>query len=374
MLTAVALLCLPDIQIVSTTSELALALSRAKPGSTIKLAQGVYSGGHFSNIHGSVRSPIQIMAEYPKNPPMFTGGLQFSKVSHLDISGIIVSGATNNGLNIDDGGTIGTPSHHIRLYNVTVRKLPSGNHDGIKLSGIDDFEVGGCRVEEWGGSGVDMVGCHRGKIVNCNFQKGGDSGVQAKGGSSDVIIEKCRFEDFGQRGINIGGSTGLQFFRPPVDSMPANAKYEAKDITVQGCTFVRGGAPVAFVGVDGAVVRFNTIYRPGRWAFRILQETIAPGFVPSRRGVFSDNLVAFRLDEWSAGGVNIGGGTAPETFGFARNFWFCLDSPTASRPKIPLSESGGTYGVDPQFTDVDRGDFRVTSGSPAAKVGAHAFR
>jgi len=80
---------------------------------------------------------------------------------------------------------------------------------------------------------------------------------------------------------------------------------------------------VAFVGVDGAEVRFNTIYRPERWAFRILQETTAAGFVACRNGRFTDNIVAFHSSQWSSGGVNIGPNTAPGTFQFARNWW-CL--------------------------------------------------
>ena len=132
-------------------------------------------------------------------------------------------------------------------------------------------------------------------------------------------------------------------------------------------------APVAFVGVDGAVVRYNTIYRPARWALRILQETTLEGFVPSRGGVFTDNIVAFRSDEWVQGGVNIGPGTAPKTFTFARNFWCCIDDPTASRPALPTEETDGVYGTDPLFQDAEAGDLRLQSGSPALRAGAEAL-
>jgi hypothetical protein len=119
---------------------------------------------------------------------------------------------------------------------------------------------------------------------------------------------------------------------------------EARNLRVEGNTFVGTAAPVAFVGVDGAVVRFNTIERPGRWVLRILQETKAPGFVPCRNGEFSDNTVVFDSAHWSEGGVNIGAGTAPETFKFARNWWYCADNPERSRPRLPTAEVDGTYG------------------------------
>jgi hypothetical protein len=201
--------------------------------------------------------------------------------------------------------------------------------------------------------------------------------VQAKGGSSQIVVLRNRFENAGGRAVNIGGSTGLSFFRPPLKTregeVPTEPLYEAKDISVEGNTFIGAGAPVAFVGVDGAVVRFNTIYRPKRWALRILQETLAPGFVPSRNGEFTDNIIAFRSDEWASGGVNIGPHTAPQTFKFARNFWYCLDNPQRSLPVLPTEEVGGVYGEDPMFRSAEEGDLRLQPNSPAQKMGADAL-
>jgi hypothetical protein len=328
----------------------------------------------FENLHGKEGKPITIGAADPNKRPRIVGGgsgMQFSKVSHIVVRDLAFTGARGNGLNIDDGGNYETPSHHIKLVNLLVEDLPVGNNDGIKLSGIDDFQVTDCTVRRWGGSAIDMVGCHRGDIVGSTFKEGGDSGVQCKGGTSEVTIRQSRFEHYGQRGVNIGGSTGLEFFRPPVGRMAS--RYEAKDITVVGCTFVGGAAPLAFVGVDGALAKFNTIYHPDRWAIRILQETRTEGFVPSRKGVFEDNLVVFRSDKWSEGGVNVGSGTAPETFKFSRNFWFCSDNPSRSQPKLPVPEGGGVTGRDPLLQDPEKGDFMVKPGSPAAKFGAHAL-
>ena len=132
-------------------------------------------------------------------------------------------------------------------------------------------------------------------------------------------------------------------------------------------------AAVAFVGVDGSVVRFNTIYRPRRYGLRILQENREQGFVASRGGRFTDNLIAFNSGEWR-GAANIGPNTAPETFSFERNFWYSLDRPERSRPQLPVSETGGSHGQDPLFTDPETGDLRLRERSPAARAGAPAFR
>lgn len=303
----------------------------------------------------------------PADRPRFSG-MHFSRVAFLDIRDIVIDATTGNGINIDDGGTITSPSHHVTLTNVHVTQTPRGNIDGLKLSGIDDFVVRGCVIEKWGGSGIDMVGCHRGVIEDCTFRNGGDNGVQGKGGTSDVVVRRSRFENAGQRSVNLGGSTGMQFFRP------AGAKYEAHNLTVEGCTFIGSVAPIAFVGVDGAVVRFNTIYMPDRWAVRILQETVVEGFVPSRNGVFSDNIVVFSSAKWASGGVNVGPNTAPQTFKFERNWWYCTDRPGASTPQLPTREMNGTYGTDPQFVDAANGDLQLKAGSPASKHGATALR
>jgi hypothetical protein len=356
------------------------AVAAAKPGDTILVAPGEYgSNFSFRSVHGTAKEPIVIAAADPEKPPQFVGKtapLHFSGASHLELRDLVIGGCRANGLNIDNGGDPDRPSHHITLRNLRVRDVgPKGNVDGIKLSGVDDFLVENCTVEVWGsnGSGIDMVGCHRGLISGCTFRKGGANGVQAKGGSADVTVRKCRFEDAGERAVNLGGSTGDAFFRPRLKDFPENGKYEAKDLHVEGCTFVGSSAAVAFVGVDGAVVRYNTIYRPGRYAIRILQEKTDAGFVPCRNGVFENNVVVFRSDAWVTGGVNIGPNTAPETFKFSGNLWYCEDRPGRSEPKPPTAETGGLVGKDPQFVDPAKGDFGVRPDSPARDRGAHAL-
>ena len=354
-------------------SELRQALQAARPGTQLLLAPGEFGAGYFlENIHGAPGKPIVVRAADPARPPRFSGGsvaLHLARVSWLEIHDLVIEKMSQNGLNIDDGGQYTKPSHHVTLKNLRISELPAGNRDGIKLSGIDDFRVEGCQVARWGGSGIDMVGCHRGKIVGCTFRDGGDNGVQCKGGTSEVTIQRCRFEGAGLRGVNLGGSTGLEFFRPPVATMSAQARYEARNLTVEGCTFSGSDAPLAFVGVDGATVRFNTLFLPRKWALRILQETRLPEFIACRRGVLESNLIVFRSDSWGEGGVNIGSGTAPETFTFARNFWLCQDRPERSRPRLPSPETEGRYGQDPLLGS----DLKPRTGSPALKVGAHAL-
>jgi arylsulfatase A-like enzyme len=363
--------------VVKATDDASLqaALRSARPGTRIQIAPGRYRPGVYAaKLKGTEREPIVIEGADAEDPPEFQGGGEawhLSGCAFVTLRNIAVRGQSANGINVDDGGTFETPAHHIVLEKLRISDVgPRGNFDALKMSGVDDFVVRDCRFEGWGGQAPDMVGCHRGLIENCRFVgKPGfsqDTGPQMKGGSSQIVIRRCLFLDAAGRAVNLGGSTGLAFFRP------RGAKYEAKDITVEGCTFVGCEAPVAFVGVDGAVVRYSSFYRPKKWVVRILQETTAEGFAPCRNGRFEHNLIVFRQADVNTF-VNIGPHTQPETFRFADNWWFCEDRPAASTPKLPAAETGGIYGIDPRPTAPDRHDF--TPREPkAAAFGAGAWK
>lgn len=338
--------------------EFRAAVAAAKPGTRILLAGGVYGGGfHFSSLRGEPGNSIVIAAANAAEPPVFcdaNAGIHLSNPAHVELRDLVFTRLAQNGLNIDDGNTAAGPkgAHHITLRGLRISDIGGdGNNDGIKLSGVWDLIVSGCTIERWGtrgGSAVDMVGCHRGLIERNVIRHRsptppGCTGVQAKGGTSEVVIRRNHFENAGGRAVNLGGSTGLVYFRPAL--APNGVYAEARDLVVEGNVFNGGESAVAFVGVDGAIVRFNTIDRPARWPVRILQETKAPGFVPSRRGQFTDNLII--VDSIRGLEVNVGAGTAPETFIFARNAWYNPVTPERSRPTLPTPEAEGFYGRDP---------------------------
>ena len=364
---------------VSTRDELVAALRDARPGDVIRVAAGTYRGGiELRGIHGTESATVRLVAADAKKPPLFDGGasgLHITDSSFLEINGLHLRNATGNGINIDEGGASRPAARGIVLRNLVVSDVgPKGNRDGIKLSGLDNFKVEDCRVERWGtgGSGIDLVGCHDGVISGCSFQRdpadkeGAQqaNGVQMKGGSARIVVRRCLFKNAGGRAVNLGGSTGKEYFRP------LGADHEARDLTVEDCQFIGGMTPVAFVGVDAATVRYNTIYHPGRWGLRILQENRGPEFVPSRNGVFSNNIVVFRSDQL-AETVNIGPGTAPDTFTFADNVWYCDDRPDQSqrRVRLPVSEKNGTYGVDPLLVDPMQDRLNLTANSPVKNAG-----
>ena len=103
---------------VSNRQELIRAISQAKPNTKV-LVSGEYQGGlHFSNLQGEPDKPIIIAGEDANHKPIIKGEgncLQFSDCAYLELHNLILTGASANGINIDDGGSFDTPSHHIVL-------------------------------------------------------------------------------------------------------------------------------------------------------------------------------------------------------------------------------------------------------------------
>lgn len=351
-----------------TYATLTPAVAAVNPGDTILIHTGTYPGGlFFANVQGNANQWITI-----KNAPgatvVFEGGnnaIQFSDPAYLWLRGLIFQHQTGNGVNIDDGGTYNTPAHHLVIEDCIFRDMAvSGNNDLLKLSGLDFFEIRTCTFENGaaGGSGIDMVGCHHGLIRRNEFESLGSNSIQCKGGSEWVSIEGNFFRDGGQRTLNLGGSTGLQFFRPDT------AHFEAANLQVYANIFIGSTAPIAYVGAVNVVVANNTFYRPENWVFRILQETVDPDrFLPCGDNAFLNNIVWLETDLNSE--VNIGPNTAPETFTLSNNLWFNANDANWSGPNLPVPETNGLINADPLFTTPENADFSIPPNSPAAGAG-----
>jgi hypothetical protein len=351
--------------------ELRAALASLRPGDELVIRPGRYRGGlSLAGLAAPASGVTLIRGADAKDPPVFEGGgsgWHLADCNGITLRGLVVRGATGNGVNVDDGGSFDTPARGVTIEDVTISDTgPRGNCDALKMSGVERFVVRNCRFEGWGGSAIDMVGCRDGRVEDCRFtgKEGFDqsSGVQMKGGTEDVLVQCSFFDKAGERAINLGGSTGLQYFRPKP------GEFEARRITVAGNRFVGSMAPVAFVNADASRVARNTIVHPAKWVLRILQEQRAPGFLPCRGCAFEENLVVF--DERVTTAVNVGPGTAPDTFTFRRNAW-CGG---AARPSLPVPEEDGVHGVDPKLEAAGTAEMRATSRDPKLRgIGADAY-
>ncbi len=335
----------PEPKKVTTPAGLKAVLSALEADMVILIGPGEYGPGHYArNISG-----LTIEALDPSSPPVFRGGNEgwhFSQCNGLTLRNLTITGQASNGINIDDGGRRENPVKGVTLEGLKISDVgPAGNHDAIKLSGLGGFTVRNCRIEGWGGQAIDMVGCHSSLITGCTITgKAGftqATGIQTKGGSSGITIENCHIIRAGPRPLNIGGSTGMPYFRP------AGVRHEAKDITIRGCVIEGGDCAAAFVGVDGASFTGNTVLHPEKWIFRILQETKTEGFIPCRNVTISGNRIIFRRSQVKTD-INIGGGTEAGTFTFTANHWFAEDAPDKSKAALPSPERKGIHGTDPR--------------------------
>ena len=358
---------------VSDLKSLRAALSKAEPGDRILINPGIYEGSFsLRNTQGTKERPIVIAGNDPELPPVFQGwggAVKMSRIGYVKIKNIRIEKRSDNGINIDDGGDHGQPSHHIIIENVQISEIgKKGNVDAIKMSGVDHFIVRNCRIQGWGGSGIDFVGCHNGIVQGCTFEgKPGyrtKNAIQIKGGSSRVLVENNAFLNCGERTINLGGSTGKLYFRPQY------VNYEAENIIVAGNKFIGGEAHIAWVTSRNSHVHHNIFYFPGKYVGRILQEAKDSQFISCRKGFFEANMVV--TDERVRTFFNIGPNTLPETFSFSGNAWYRFQSD--KKPDLPTMEVGGIYDVYPDLLDFGTAEMRIGSKSDKLKnVGPGAY-
>ena len=357
------------------------AAQLATPGTAIRIHAGTYPGGEFiSGLSGTAAAPIWIGGAPGEARPVFDGGSQamhLTKVRYVIVHDIEVQNSTANGINCDDGTDYANPdaTRFVVFRNLGIKDIGgSGNQDCLKLSGLDDFWVLDSNFARCGGgtsgSGIDHVGCHKGLIARSKFTQMSGNGVQCKGGSEDIEIRWNQFNGGGQRAVNMGGSTGDQFFRPPLSTSGTN--FEAKNIRVIANVFNGGVTALAYVGCVDCLAANNTIFEPENWLFRILQEKTSGGgytFAEVQNGRFANNLVYFKRSAISTY-VNIGPNTQASTFKFDTNLWYAHDNPGQSNPtNLPATETGGIAGQDPQLTNVGAADYSIPLTSPAAGKG-----
>lgn len=348
------------------------AASSISAGDTVLFQSQIFDDGtqFLNDANGTVSQPIVLMA-MDQHGAIFQGGteaIHLVNCSNIEINGFIFEGQSGNGVNIDDGGDYNTPSENVTIRNNIFRDMnASGNNDLLKMSGVDNFLIENCQFINGGagGSGVDFVGCHYGMVQDNYFDNSGTSGIQNKGGTQFIRIQRNLFKNISQRALNLGGSTGLQFFRPPLPDPIVDA-FEAADLEVFSNIFIGCWAPIAYVGAVRVNVSNNTFYQPDNWVMRILQETTENGFLPCGDNLFNNNII-YLTDDLTE--VNIGPNTDPSSFIISNNLWFNASSNSWS-PNLPVSDPNQII-ADPLFMDGAGEDFNLMSTSPAKGAGLY---
>ena len=344
------------------------AMKAAIAGDTLEIFKGKYSEKEYLNKKGGISGKPILIYTKNKGDVIFnssTEAICFDKVQHLRFENLIFEGQSINGVNIFDSDTaMPQETHNIHFKNCIFQDMTSGgNHDLLKISGVDTFIIESCAFINGagGGSGIDMVGCHYGTIKNNRFENTGSNGIQAKGGTQFLTITNNIFKKAGARAINLGGSTGPQFFRP------AGAKFEAADLKVFSNIFIECSAPIAYVGCERVQVINNTIYRPELWVVRILQESVDDRFVPCSNNSFINNIIYFGKNIKTE--CNVGPNTKPESFNFSNNMWYHFENSNWEKPNLPVTDNNAIFKKDPLLSDPSKENFHLKKGSPAIGKG-----
>ncbi|WP_284619797.1 hypothetical protein [Aquabacterium humicola] len=107
------------------------------------------------------------------------------------------------------------PSHHVLVRRVTVQNLfdhherdgessESLSMDGMKFNQVQDLWVLDSQVNQTTRHGIDLVGVHRAAICRSLIaHSGGGLGIEAKGGSIDVLYDSNSF--YRVRRVELGG-------------------------------------------------------------------------------------------------------------------------------------------------------------------------
>ena len=346
-----------------THASIEAAAAAATPGTRIQLLPGTHEADQFvANLRGTEADPIWITGMPGAVVSGGAQGLQLQRAAYVVLEQFEVQNATANGVNIDDGGDFDdtTASHHIVVSELTIHDIGSagGNNDCLKVSGLNNLHVQYSTFRNCGGggSGIDHVGVHDSVILDNRFDGRMGNAVQSKGGSTDHDIRGNRVRITGSRSFNIGGSTDLALFRPPLSTTAPNA--EARRIRVYDNVIWNLDAqatPFAFVGCAECVVAHNAVRGSYRWHLRILQETPTDSapytFEPARAGLVANNIFEFSSTTLSTA-VNVGGDTDASSFVFRNNLWFAT-SGGSSTPSLPTPEMGGVVGQSPGIGWVD---------------------
>lgn len=210
---------------VSTSKQLAAALAAAVPGTTIRLADGRYTGRFTATRSGTATAPIRLTGT--RNAILDGGGISSGYALHLDrasywqVDGITVTNAAK--------GIVLDQSSHVVLTNLTV------HHSGAELvlmrnyscdntiSSSDIYDSGlvtpgygegvyiGLAVSNWSSTSQSRTGggpdrSDRNRILGNRISRTTAENVDVKEGTTGGLISGNRFDATGMTGANYADS------------------------------------------------------------------------------------------------------------------------------------------------------------------------
>ena len=394
-------------------------MGEIKPGTAVRIMPGEYNEQIARNdLYGTEEHPIWIGGapgmEWPNivvdNVFMNISGGSYVIFHDMEVTHTPPYRAGRHGFNISSGSgqtytTPGDPAtinldafynpeetHHFVFRSLYVHHI---GDSPIKTAGVNTYWLFDCEVaygqQGLRGSGsIDNVGSHHATVAFNYVHHAIGHGMVFKGGCSDVDVYCNLLVDYGVRGVQMGQSTGKEFFRPPLHLLPANERYEAKNIRTYSNIFIGGGyeingrfegsSAIAFASSINCYAVNNTIINPTGQLFRILnneQQDESPSYPNAPRltdngaaccGVVANNI--FYYGKLRNEAVNVGPSTKPETFIVRNNLFYNTEEPNRKPDFGQVKEENSVFGSDPLFEDSSTWNFKLKANSPAIEAGA----
>ncbi len=294
----------------------------------IRLAAGVYAdnlGGEIfaQRLMRDVTSPIWLVArDATPNATRLEQGINLLGVSYLAIEGVTIGppevgawDATNRrhaapqplqaaaGIHVagaalladqsaNNGGTLNTaiygqyePSHHILVRNVTIQNLfeldaengetsQGQGMDGMKFNQVRALQVKNSTVRQTSRHGIDNVGVHSAEFSgNVIAHTGGGQGLEAKGGSRDVVVDNNVF--YRVRRVALGGeNTDATYYY----SSDGSYSYEAQRFLLRNNLIIDPReAAMDFAGCLDCSALGNTVLFSANYQVPVDQGTVFGG-------------------------------------------------------------------------------------------------
>ena len=207
---------------VSNSRQLVAALKAAKPGQTIALADGLYTGKFVAAASGTDDDPITLTGT--RAAVLSTGsvasgyGLHITgdrwRVSGLSVTksgkGIVLDGSTHTVISGVDVGNIGAEGVHFRASSSDGVVEDSVIHDtGVRRPGYGEGIYVGSSYKNWSkvmGSGAKADRSDRVRISGNLISTTAAEGIDLKEGTKDGVVVDNRFQNAGYSGDNSADS------------------------------------------------------------------------------------------------------------------------------------------------------------------------
>lgn len=324
------------------TKSLQEIFNEAKPGATIRLADGEYKTGPLRiSKSGNAKNWIKIVAAEdgkPKIDLMGDGDLHIT-ASFIYLEGIEIFNGQK--ANVRIASTTHTISH-IYLKKMKLRALQSGPGSSLKIQRNNANGVGVSSIfvedsdlsQSYPAAVIDGIGANRVAIRN-NFihtDSGYAAGIAFKGGSSRILIENNFIKGVRKNpAIIMGGRTFLNFFDPQYPDQEGVDQVARNNIIVDF-----DESAVNFQGVKNAKFLHNTIVTSSTGPiFHFEEGNTNDGSKPSKNQSINieNNLIISRAP--STTHASNGSGIIPSLH-FGKQMWIgVFTNATEGRTSIP---------------------------------------